>query len=184
MDGGLEENMITPKLETERLILREIHSDDVETIFKCWMQDENVSRYMWWKASNDRNEAKEFVEFEIGNLENDKWNRWIIVLKSTNEIIGTCLVFFNEEERHWDISYNLGRKFWGNGYVTEAMNAVMKYAVEKMKIREISTAYAKENSASGNVLQKLGFQVVKEVPYECNGGEIITTGILCKYKAQ
>ena len=68
--------------------------------------------------------------------------------------------------------------------MTEAMNAVMKYAVEKMKIREISTAYAKENSASGNVLQKLGFQVVKEVPYECNGGEIITTGILCKYKAQ
>ncbi|MDD4370447.1 MAG: GNAT family N-acetyltransferase [Anaerostipes sp.] len=69
-----------------------------------------------------------------------------------------------------------------NGYVTEAMNAVMKYAVEKMKIREISTVYAKENPASGHVLQKLGFQVVKEVPYECNGGEIVTTGRLCRYK--
>ena len=64
----MEENMITPKLETDRLILREIHSDDTEAIFNCWMQDENVSRYMWWKASDDINEAKEFVEFELGNL--------------------------------------------------------------------------------------------------------------------
>lgn len=85
--------MITPKLETDRLILREIHSDDTEAIFNCWMQDENVSRYMWWKASDDINEAKEFVKFELENLENDKWNRWIISLKSTNEIIGTCLIF-------------------------------------------------------------------------------------------
>ena len=110
--------MITPKLETDRLILREIHSDDTEAIFNCWMQDENVSKYMWWKASDDINEAKGFVKFELGNLENDKWNRWIIVLKSTNEIIGTCLIFFNDEEGHWDISYNLGKKFWSNGYMT------------------------------------------------------------------
>lgn len=85
--------MTTPKLETDRLILREIHSDDTEAIFYCWMNDEEVSKYMWWRASDDINKAKEFVEFEIGNLENDKWNRWIIVLKNTKEIIGTCLIF-------------------------------------------------------------------------------------------
>lgn len=54
--------MSTPKLETDRLILREIHFDDTDAIFNCWMQDENVSRYMWWKASDDINEAKGFVE--------------------------------------------------------------------------------------------------------------------------
>ena len=92
--------MTTPKLETDRLILREIHSDDAEAIFSCWMQDENVSRYMWWKASNDISEAKEFVEFELENLNNDKWDRWIIILKGINEIIGTCLIFFNNDEKH------------------------------------------------------------------------------------
>lgn len=179
-----EENMMTPKLETERLILREIHSEDAEIIFDCWMQDENVSKYMWWKASSDINEAKEFVEFELGNLENDSWNRWIIILKGTKEIIGTCLIYFNEEEEHWDISYNLGKKFWGNGYATEAMRTVIKYAVEIMKIKEISTAYAAENPASGRVLRKLGFQFVKEIPYECNGGDLVTTGIYCRYEAE
>ena len=72
--------MITPKLETDRLILREIHSDDTEAIFHCWMQDENVSRYMWWKAGDDINEVKDFVEFELENLKKDRWNRGMIDL--------------------------------------------------------------------------------------------------------
>lgn len=175
---------MTPRLETDRLILREIHADDTETIFNCWMQDEDVSKYMWWKASDDINEAKDFVEFECGNLEKEIWNRWIIVLKTTKEVIGTCLIFFNDEEDHWDISYNLGKRFWGHGYVTEAMREVMRYAVEVMKVKEISTTYAKENPNSGYVLQKLGFQFVKEIPYECSGGEIVTTGKYCTYKKE
>ena len=66
----------------------------------------------------------------------------------------------------------------------EAMSAVMKYAVEIMKIKEMSTTYAIENSVSGHVLQKLGFQFIKEVPYECNGGDIVTTGRYCRYEAR
>ena len=93
-------------------------------------------------------------------------------------------LFFNDEEGHWDISYNLGKKFWSNGYATEAMSAVMKYAVKVMKIKEISTTYAIENSASGYVLQKLGFEFIKEVPYECNGGDIVTMGRYCRYEAR
>ena len=89
--------------------------------------------------------------------------------------------FFDEEEKHWDISYNLGESFWEKGYVTEAMKRVMKYAVEDMQIKEISTTYAKENSASGNVLKKLGFVIEKEVPYVCSGGELTTTGVLCRF---
>ena len=104
-------------------------------------------------------------------------------MKSTKEIIGTCLFFFNDEEDHWDISYNLGKRFWGKGYVTEAMRAVMKYAVEEMHIKEIETTYAADNRASAHVLHKLGFHVVKEVPYECNGGVIVTTGKYCRYEA-
>ena len=48
----------------------------------------------------------------------------------TGQIIGTCLIFYNEddEESHWDISYNLGKQYWGKGFVTEAMKEVMHFA--------------------------------------------------------
>ena len=175
--------MIIPTIETDRLILRPINKDDTNDIFECWMQDQEVSKYMWWKASNDIFEAHKFVHFELQQIENEKWNRWIIILKETQNIIGTCLVFFNEddEESHWDVSYNLGKKHWGKGYITEAMKVVMNYAETKLGMNKCITTYAKANKSSANVLHKLGFKDVKDIPYECSAGEIITDGVECCY---
>ena len=179
-----EMQMLTPKLETERLILRQIKNEDVDAIFKCWMQDEDVSRYMYWKASKDINEAQKFVQFEIGNLENDKWYRWIILLKQTDKIIGTCLIYYNDEENNWDISYNLGKEYWEKGYITEAMHRVMEYAINELTIKECIAIHAIENPESGRVIQKLGFEYEKEVPYECNGEKIKTVGKYYKFVAR
>ena len=94
----------------------------------------------------------------------------------------TCLVFFNEDDEvpHWDISYNLGRTYWGKGYATEAMKEVISFAAVRLGMKECITTYAKVNTASANVLHKLGFKDIKEIPYECSNGEIITDGILCR----
>lgn len=175
--------METPRIETNRLLLRKVQEVDVKDIFDCWMQDEDVSRYMCWKASGDIAETQSFVQFELEQIENEKWNRWIIELKETGRIIGTCLVFYNEDddESHWDVSYNLGKKYWGNGYITEAMKEVMRFAETELGMEECVTAYAKVNTSSANVLHKLGFIDEAEIPYECNGGEMITEGILCRY---
>jgi len=175
--------MRTPELETQRLFLRPIQEADTHVIWSCWMQDEEVSRYMWWKASDDIADAEEFVSFELEQLDSESWFRWIIVLKESGQIIGTCLIFWNDEdaEPHWDVSYNLGRSFWGKGYVTEAMRRVMAFASEQLGMKECITSYAKVNRASANVLHKLGFTDIAEIPYECSGGELITDGILCRY---
>lgn len=175
--------MKTPRIETDRLLLREIQETDINDIFSCWMQDEDVSKYMCWKASSDIEETRSFVRFEIEPLENEKWNRCIIVLKETGEIIGTCLVFYNEEdgESHWDISYNLGKQYWGNGYITEAMKKVMHFAETELGMEECMTAYAKVNISSANVLHKLGFMDETEISYECSGGDMITEGVMCRY---
>lgn len=175
--------MRTPVLETQRLILRPIQSEDVNEIFECWMQDCDVSRYMWWKASDNIKETEDFVDFELNQVENDKWFRWIIISKETMRIVGTCLVYWNDEdtEPHWDISYNLGKKYWGQGYVTEAMREVLNFSKTTLSVESITTSYAKVNEASGKVLNKLGFVDIKEIPYECSGGEFVTDGILCRY---
>ena len=174
--------MSTPILHTKRLTLRPIKEKDVDAIFDCWMQDEDVSIYMCWKASDDIDDTREFVNFELENLCNEKWNRWIIELTVTGEIIGTCLIYFNDEEKNWDISYNLGKKYWGKGYVTEAMTEVIRYAVDVLHMEECIAVHAVENPASGKVIEKLGFVFEKEVPYECSDGEIVTMGRFYRYK--
>lgn len=174
--------MKTPRLETDRLILREIQEQDTKDIFNCWMNDNAVSKYMWWKASDDIADTERFVKRELDNVENAKWYRWLLILRDSQELAGTVLLYWNDEDAapHWDISYNLGKKYWGKGYTTEAVKRVLEFAKSKLGISECITSYAKVNLSSANVLHKLGFEDIGDIQYECSKGEFITEGSICK----
>ena len=172
--------MNTPILETERLILRPFKEDDAINVFECWESDPDVAKYMFWTSHNDIEKTKEWISFELGQIEKQDWYRFAIVLKDTNELIGTALIYYEEEVECWEIGYNLGKKYWNKGYTTEAMRKVIDFAGKQLKISEIVGRYAKENTASGNVMKKLGFNYEKDIPYECNNGAVKREGIQCR----
>ena len=152
--------MKTPILETDRLILRPFKEEDAIDVFECWESDPDVAKYMFWTSHNDIEKTKEWILFELGQIEKQDWYRFAIVLKDTNELIGTALIYYEEEVECWEIGYNLGKKYWGIGYTTEAMKKVI--------------------DLSGNVMNKLGFKREKDIPYECNNGTIKREGIQCR----
>ena len=172
--------MNTPTLETDRLILRPFKKEDASDVFECWESDPDVAKYMFCTSHNDIEKTKEWIAFEIGQIEKDDWYRFAIVLKETNELVGTGLIYYEEEVQCWEIGYNLGKKYWGKGYTTEAMKKIIAFAIEELGFSEIVGRYAKENPASGNVMRKLGFQYEKDIPYECNDGMIKREGIQCR----
>jgi ribosomal-protein-alanine N-acetyltransferase len=159
--------MKTPILETDRLILRPFCLDDVQDVLECWESDPDVAKYMFWSNHNDINKTIVWVKKELSKIDADDWYRWAILSKQTGELLGTGLIYVEEEYGKFEIAYNLGKKAWGLGYTTEAMQEVIKFAKEKLGIKEIMGRYAKENPASGRVMKKLGFTYIKEIPYEC-----------------
>lgn len=169
--------METPILETERLLLRPFKETDVMDVFEGWERDPDVAKYMFWTSHNDIEKTKEWLNFEIGQIYKDDWYRFAIVLKETNELIGTGLLYYEEEVSCWEIGYNLAKRFWGKGYTTEAMGRIISFAGEELAIKEIVGRFAKENPASGNVMKKLGFEFEKEIPYECNDGAVCMEGL-------
>lgn len=149
-------------------------------MFECWESDPDVAKYMFWTSHNDIEKTREWLSFEIGQIEKDDWYRFAIVIKETGELIGTCLIYYEEDVHCFEIAYNLGKQYWNNGYTTEAMRKVISFAAKELGITEIVGRYAKENPASGNVLKKLGFQYEKDIPYECNNGTVMRDGIQCR----
>ena len=135
---------------------------------------------MFWCSHNDINKTKEWISFETEQIPSDKWFRWAVIIKSTNTLIGTGLVYFEEEYNLFEVGYNLGKEYWGYGYATEAMKAVVEYAKNIPGVKELVGRYAKENPASGNVLKKLGFVYCREIPYEANEGNVYYEGVECK----
>ena len=168
--------MNTPILETTRLILRPFCLEDAKDVYECWESNPDVAKYMLWTSHNEISKTIAWVEKEISKIESNDWYRWAFVLKETQELLGTGIIYFEEEYQNFEIAYNLGKKAWGFGYTTEAMSEILRFAKEILGIPEIIGRHAEENPASGNVLKKLGFSYVKDIPYECNCGTNIYEG--------
>lgn len=176
--------MKTPALETARLILRPFRAEDVQEVFDGWESDPDVARYMFWTSHNDIQKTKEWIAFEIGQIEKPDWYRFALESKESGKLIGTVLIYFEEEISSWEVGYNLGKTYWGFGYTTEAMRCVLAFAGNDLGISEVAGRYAKENAASGRVMEKLGFQYEKDILYPCNDGSIVREGILCRVTLQ
>lgn len=172
--------MKTPNLQTKRLLLRPFEKTDVQEVFECWETDPDVARYMFWTSHNDIQKTRDWIAFELQQIGSDDWYRFALVKKETGELIGTALIYYEEEVACWEIGYNLGKKFWGKGYTTEAVREVIAFAHRELGIKEIVGRYAKENPASGNVMKKLGFEFEKEIEYVCNEGMVRKEGIQCR----
>ena len=81
--------MKTPTLQTDRLVLRPFTSEDANDVFECWESDPDVAKYMFWTSHNNIENTKEWIAFEIGQIEKKDWYRFAIVLKETSELIGS-----------------------------------------------------------------------------------------------
>ena len=92
----MEVPMNTPILETDRLSLRPFREDDAECVFECWESDPVVAKYMFWTSHNDIEKTKEWIIFELGQIEKPDWYRFAIILKDTNELIGTALIYYEK----------------------------------------------------------------------------------------
>ena len=97
--------MKTPMLETKRLRLRPFVIGDVQTVFECWESDPDVAKYMFWTSHNEIEKTKEWIEFEIGQIEKEDWYRFALVEKESNELIGTALLYYEEEVQGWEVGF-------------------------------------------------------------------------------
>lgn len=164
------------RIETERLILRTVTVDDAEAIFK-WASDPEVNKYMIYPLHANPDVTRDWLktrdingsdEFDLG-----------FVLKETGELIGQGGIFYHEDIDAWSLGYNLRRDYWGQGLVPEAIQAIIDYVDKEKGIRAIVGEFAKENSKSRRVMEKLGMTYWKDAQYsKLDGSEIFES---CKY---
>jgi [ribosomal protein S5]-alanine N-acetyltransferase len=84
--------------------------------------------------------------------------QFVVVSKSANVAIGTCLLFRLEEaSRRAELGYALGREHWGQGLMQEALAGLLSAAFDSMGLRRIEAEVNTRNAASAKLLARLGF---------------------------
>ncbi|MBN9313682.1 MAG: GNAT family N-acetyltransferase [Chryseobacterium sp. 39-10] len=159
-------------LETNRLLLRELTSDDAEDFYKLNLNP-NVIRYTGNLSFKSIEEAREFLE-NYKDYQVNGYGRWAVILKDSNQFVGWCGLKLGEMENETDIGFRFFEEEWNKGYATESANACLHYGFEKLNLKRIIGRAMKENKASIKVLQKIGLEYEKEAELDGKPAVIYT----------
>lgn len=147
-----------PTLETERLILRRLRIEDAKDIFE-YACDPLVTQFTTWHEHQSLADSQLFLESVIEEYKTNQAATWGIVHKGDNKLIGTCGFFhWNVDDSKAEVGYNLSRKYWNQGYMTEAVRAIITFGFETMLLNRIEALCQPENIASARVMEKVGMQ--------------------------
>ncbi len=81
----------------------------------------------------------------------------VLVLRDSGTMIGVAGIQFDADRKEAELGYWISQSVWGQGYATEAAQAVVNHGFEVIRHHLIMARYNTENPASGRVLDKLGF---------------------------
>ena len=160
----------TVRLETERLILRPMSITDADQMYSNWASDTEVSKYMSWEPHVDIAATKSILTKWINEYAKMDYYHWGIELKKTDQIIGSAgTQGINEKHRTADLGYCLGRAYWGKGYMSEAVAAMIRHLFNTVGFNRISASHDVNNIGSGRVMQKCGmvFEGIQRQAHYC-----------------
>ncbi len=144
----------TPKLVTERLVLRRFTADDVAAM-QALLSDTEVNVYLPWFPITSHAKAHSFMKLTYFDYyERPSAYRYAITLKDEDKPIGYVTLSDNES---YDIGYGLAKEYWGKGIVTEAVLAVL----DRLKANGycyVTATHDVNNVASGEVMKKVGME--------------------------
>lgn len=151
------------RVETERLILRNLVPEDYQAAFK-WCGDPKVNKYMIYPLYKRAEDVRTWIE----SLDADNPDNYDLgfVLKETGELIGSGGICCAPDRDVWVIGYNLRADQWGKGLTPEAIQGLIDYVGNTRKIRAIEGEFAAENYKSQRVMEKLGMHYVRDTEYE------------------
>lgn len=154
-------------LTTERIGFSEWKEDDIKLAVLLWGEPA-VTRFICASGKFSENDIVSRLQKEIDINIRFHVQYWPIFEIASNELIGCCGLK-PYEGREYELGFHLRSKFWRQGYAVEAATAVIGYAFTVLKAERLFAGHNPKNTASKNVLSKLGFHYIGDEFYEPTG---------------
>lgn len=146
-----------PVITTERLHLRAATPADAKDML-LYLSDPEVMEYTGMEPFQTTEDVLDEIRWYRSLVEEGSGIRWGITHKETGKMIGSC-GFHNREPKHFraEIGYELSREYWGKGIASEALQAVVRYGFDHLRLERIEALIEPENEPSLRLVEKNGF---------------------------
>lgn len=143
-------------LETDRLVLRRARIPDAPVIFERYAQDPEVTKYLTWTPHETIERTLTFLQRCENAWQSGEAFPWVLLQKTDDQIVG--MIELRPTGFRADIGYVLARPFWNRGYMTEAVRAVVDWALRQPGTYRVWAVCDVDNLGSARVLEKAGMQ--------------------------
>ena len=152
-----------PKLQTERLVLRQLTFKDEDEILKL-RADNKVNKYLNRQPCKSIEDARVFIETINNNIKNHQSVYWAITQNGNDRLIGTiCLYDFTSDNTKAEIGYELLPEFQGKGFMREALFMVLEYGFQTIGLTAIAAYTHPKNPRSTRLLESFNFKEKSKV---------------------
>ena len=143
--------------ETSRLYLRRLVPDDFEALFALY-SDPEIRRFFPDGTLTAEQTQGELNWFLNGHPDFPELGLWATIHKETNRFIGRCglLPWTIEGKQEVEVAYLINKRYWGQGFGTEAAQAVLNYGFEALGLSRLVCLIDKDNLASIKVALNIG----------------------------
>jgi len=144
-------------IDTERLLVRPVVDADLPALMAV-NSDAEVTALLPYATWTSMADAEAWLARMRGIEATGSALQLVVMLRSTQEAVGTCLLFrLDEGSARAELGYALGRAHWGRGFMHEALVGLLRSAFGSMGLRRIEAEIDPRNVASARLVQRLGF---------------------------
>ncbi len=152
-------------LETPRLVLRQLTTDDVDNLMGIF-SDPVAMRF--YPSPMSKQEVRELIQRHLGHYREYGIGLWAALLKeknADNTFVGLVGLIPQDVEgkREIEIGYLFLRSYWGLGLATEGAVACRDYGFNKLGLQKLISLIDPDNKASIRVAEKVGMSLEKNI---------------------
>lgn len=147
-----------PNINAARISLRWLTDKDASSLFSVF-SDPEVMRYWSSLPLNDLEDARKLLANIHDHFRQRTLFQWGVARNTDDHVIGTCTLFnLDVANRHAELGYALGREHWGQGYMQEALKALLDFSFDNLNMHRIEADVDPRNASSVKTLERLGFR--------------------------
>jgi len=146
-----------PRLETDRLVLREWREED-RAPFAAMNADPRVAEFL--SRPLDRAESDAFVDRIVNHWADDGHGLWAVERREDGRFIGFVGLAVPNFAAAFtpcvEVGWRLAPEAWGHGYATEAAREALRFGFEELGLAEIVSFTVPSNARSRAVMERIG----------------------------
>ncbi len=155
-----------PKLDTERLELIPFNSDLIKLLVAdraAFAEKLAVQLPADWPDPDHNRVFRTDAWIARQDRSGDDWGGYLAILKAGRIVIGyPGFIGAPDGEGAVEVGYSIAESYQGQGFATEAVRALIEWALRQPQVKQVTAGCDADNYASRRVLEKLGLQIVAQ----------------------